>query len=105
MDRRRWGLVAFLLVLVVGAAAAGLAIAQIGGGDSSTSPESGDRGVGVPEGPFVDFCPTPEQVVSHLQIYGVDYKPTVPCSREGQVVHQMARGTGRKTMTSRPRYA
>jgi hypothetical protein len=84
MLRRGRVLVAFSLVLVIGAAAAGLAIAEMDGGDSSTSPESGVRGVGLPKGPFVDFCPTPGQVDLHMQVYGFDYKPTVACNREGE---------------------
>lgn len=86
MLRRKRILAVFSVMLAVGAAATGLAIAQIGGGDSAASPETGTRGVGVPEGPFVDFCPTPEQTDLHMQIYGFDYKPTVACTREGEPV-------------------
>jgi hypothetical protein len=84
MVKGRWSV--GLLVVAIAAAPGGLAIAQIGSDDSQPSPKSKERGVGVPEGPFVDFCPTPEQVESHLQIYGFDYKPTVACSSEGQIV-------------------
>jgi hypothetical protein len=83
MHRRGRGRVALSLMLVIGAVA-GLATAQTRGGDSPTSPESGVRGVGVPEGPFIDFCPAPEQVDLHMQVYGFDYKPTVACNREGE---------------------
>jgi hypothetical protein len=77
------GRVALSLMLVIGAVA-GLATAQTRGGDSPTTPESGVRGVGLPKAPFVDFCPTPEQVEQHMQVYGFDYKPTVACNREGE---------------------
>jgi hypothetical protein len=43
----------------------------------SSAGSDGDR---PPRGPFVDFCPTPEQVEEHLAEYGFDYKPTVPCT-------------------------
>ncbi len=33
----------------------------------------------------MDFCPTPEQIEAHLDAYGFDYKPTVACSRDGEV--------------------
>jgi hypothetical protein len=77
-------LVATGVALVVLVTAVGVAVAAAGGGDSPESPESGVRGEGVPEGPFVDFCPTPEQVEAHLDKYGFDYKPTVPCTVEGE---------------------
>ncbi|UJA21244.1 hypothetical protein HJD18_14160 [Thermoleophilia bacterium SCSIO 60948] len=40
---------------------------------------------GVPEGPEVNFCPTHEQTEAHLDRYGFDYKPTVPCTRDGEL--------------------
>ncbi|MGI9019828.1 MAG: hypothetical protein ACR2G3_03870 [Solirubrobacterales bacterium] len=75
-----------LTVIAVFVVAVGVAVAQVGGGDSAEDPESGVRGEGVPEGPFVDFCPTPEQVEAHLKAYGFDYKPTVPCTVQGEAV-------------------
>lgn len=76
--------IATAIVVVALAGAVGVAVAQVGGGDSAASPESGTRGEGVPEGPYVDFCPTPEQTEEHLKLYGFDYKPTVACTREGE---------------------
>jgi hypothetical protein len=77
-------LVATAIAVTVLGGAVGVAIAQVGDGDSPESPESGVRGVGVPEGPFVDFCPTPAQTEEHLKLYGFDYKPTLACTREGE---------------------
>ena len=37
----------------------------------------------VPKGPSIDFCPTTEQIESHLAQYGFDYKPTVSCTEDG----------------------
>jgi hypothetical protein len=67
------------------AVAAAIALAGVGDGKTASSPEAGVRDDGVPEGPFVNFCPTPEQVESHLKLYGSDYKPTnIACTREGE---------------------
>ena len=41
--------------------------------------------VTVPRGPYVDFCPSPEQVAVHAEKYGFDYKPTVSCTADGEV--------------------
>lgn len=71
-----------VVLAAVAPAIVAVAIAQTDGteaGDSSAAPESGTPGVGVPEGPYVDFCPNPEQVDAHLERYGTDYKPTVDC--------------------------
>lgn len=40
-------------------------------------------GPDIPEGPFIDFCPTTEQIEAHLEQYGFDYKPTVACAENG----------------------
>jgi hypothetical protein len=48
-------------------------------------PAGGPNPEAVPQGPEVDFCPTPEQVEEHFKLYGFDYKPTVSCTREGEV--------------------
>lgn len=48
------------------------------------APSTGEEG--VPRGPRIDFCPTPTQSETHLERYGFDYKPTVTCTREGEVV-------------------
>lgn len=80
---KRHLIVTFVLMVVL-AGAVGVAIAQVGGGDSPESPESGVRGVGLPEGPYVDFCPSPEQIEQHFRVYGFDYKPTIACTREGE---------------------
>ena len=92
-------LVAAAVGVAVLVGAVGVAIAQTGGSDSSgpardgavegnsaASPESGERGVGVPRGPFIDFCPSAEQTEAHLKQYGFEYKPVgVACNREGEV--------------------
>jgi len=90
-------LVAVAASVAVLAGGVGVAIAQSRGdiagsasdgalaGSSAARPQSGERGVGVPEGPFVDFCPSPEQTEEHLERYGFDAKPTVPCSADGEV--------------------
>jgi len=39
----------------------------------------------LPAGPSVDFCPSPEQTEAHFAKYGFDYKPTLACTREGEV--------------------
>lgn len=62
-------------------AVTGGAIASLGAlGLASAGP--GER---PPRGPFVDFCPTPEQVEAHLEEYGFDYKPKRVCGIEGEV--------------------
>lgn len=43
-------------------------------------------GPDVPEGPYIDFCPTADQIEAHLEKYGFDYKPTVACGESGQEV-------------------
>jgi hypothetical protein len=85
MSKPRKGFVASSLVVAVGVAVAAIAVAQTDSGDSPSTPESGQRGVGVPEGPYVDFCPTAAQIEEHLRVYGFDYKPTVACTSEGEV--------------------
>ena len=63
------------------AATGGVAAVLILFGFAQAQPSSGGRGGDrPPRGPFVDFCPTPEQVEDHLAEYGFDYKPTVPCT-------------------------
>lgn len=49
---------------------------------SGAAPQDGQT-LAVPEGPFIDFCPTTEQIEAHLQQYGFDYKPTVACTEDG----------------------
>jgi len=68
-----------LLVLVLFGTAAAVAVAW-GGGAEGTAATSD-----VPEGPEVNFCPTPQQTEEHLKAYGFDYKPTVSCTADGQV--------------------
>jgi hypothetical protein len=41
-------------------------------------------GPDIPPGPSIDFCPTIEQIEAHLEEYGFDYKPTVPCGENGE---------------------
>lgn len=38
----------------------------------------------LPRGPYIDFCPTTEQIEAHLSEFGFDYKPTVPCGEDGK---------------------
>lgn len=40
-------------------------------------------GLDLPEGPYIDFCPSTEQIEAHLEQYGFDYKPTVACAEDG----------------------
>lgn len=63
---------------------AALALAH-GGTDTSSvasnepeivTPESGQP---VPKESKIDFCPTKEQSDRHWEVYGFDYKPTIPC--------------------------
>ncbi len=65
------------VTLVVVAIAGGLALAGVMGVASAGSDAN------LPEGPFIDFCPTAEQIEAHLAQYGFDYKPTVTCGEEG----------------------
>ena len=56
-------------------------------GWGATTPPSEATAVdesGVPEGPFIDFCPTQEQIEAHLEKYGFDYKPSVACAEDGK---------------------
>jgi hypothetical protein len=66
-------------VVAATALALGLASAQTGS-------------VTVPRGPYVDFCPSPEQVAAHAEKYGFDYKPTVSCTADGEVESTAAEG-------------
>jgi len=72
--------------VVRNAIATGAAFAALGlfGMAKAESPIS-NSAEPLPPGPYVDFCPTPEQAEAHLALYGFDYKPTVACSREGEV--------------------
>lgn len=63
-----------LSVVLTGAICAAVAFAQERRADS------------VPRGPKVNFCPTQAQAEEHLRVYGFDYKPTVACSRDGEVI-------------------
>ena len=40
-------------------------------------------GLDLPEGPYIDFCPSTEQIEAHLEQYGFDYKPTAACGEDG----------------------
>jgi hypothetical protein len=74
------------VVVLAGAAVAAVALAQSDqGGGQTSAPQAPSATADVPEGPYVDFCPTPEQTEAHLAEYGFDYKPTVGCNREGKV--------------------
>jgi hypothetical protein len=70
---------------LVGAGAAFTTLAILGLASAQTPP-GGPPDERPPRGPYVDFCPTPEQVESHLAEYGFDYKPTVACTSEGKAV-------------------
>ncbi|MEX0755303.1 MAG: hypothetical protein WD556_09365 [Actinomycetota bacterium] len=65
------------LIMLGSAAIASVVIGVASAGSNGTE-------AGVPEGPYVDFCPTTEQIEAHLEKYGFDYKPTVPCGEGGQ---------------------
>jgi hypothetical protein len=54
----------------------------------------------LPKGPYVDFCPTPEQTAAHMEQYGFDYKPTVPCTADGEV--EVAPGQAERQATQAP---
>ena len=85
---RAWAPLVAFAVAVVAASATAIALAQDGStGDTQSSPDAGAPSgqATVPKGPFIDFCPTPEQSEAHLRAYGFDYKPTVGCNREGEV--------------------
>jgi hypothetical protein len=59
------------------AAGSGLAMmALVGVAFAASGPQ-------IPEGPYIDFCPTAEQIEAHLEQYGFDYKPTVACTEDG----------------------
>ncbi len=70
---------------LVGATGAFASLALLGLASAQT-PDGESSAEGTPRGPYVDFCPTREQVEEHLNEYGFDYKPTVACSSEGEVV-------------------
>jgi hypothetical protein len=69
-----------------GLAAAGVtasaALGLLGLASAQTGPETASANP-LPKGPYVDFCPSAEQAEAHQKKYGFDYKPTVPCTREG----------------------
>lgn len=69
--------------IATGATLAALALFGIANAESRTANSSEEL---VPRGPYVDFCPTPEQTEAHLIVYGFDYKPMVACTREGEVI-------------------
>lgn len=69
--------------LVVSVTAVALAHDDGGGGQPAPSADPAQSADSdVPEGPYVDFCPTLEQTEAHLKQYGFDYKPTVFCGSE-----------------------
>lgn len=53
--------------------------------NTTTATDGSTAASDIPEGPYVDFCPTPEQTQAHLSAYGFDYKPLVACNRDGEV--------------------
>lgn len=82
--KRTKGLLAALAVAALGVLLAAVALAQDESSGGQAAPSANATQSDVPEGPYVDFCPTPEQTETHLKLYGFDYKPTVACTREGQ---------------------
>jgi hypothetical protein len=96
--KRTKGLLAALAVTALVVSVAAVALAHDDGGRSAPSqPAPTEDPVArsdVPEGPYVDFCPTPEQTEAHLKQYGFDYKPTVLCTREGQIPEAPRGGDG-----------
>jgi hypothetical protein len=38
----------------------------------------------TPKGPYIEFCPTMDQIEAYLAERGFDYKPTVACGENGQ---------------------
>ncbi|MDP9069268.1 MAG: hypothetical protein M3N53_13115 [Actinomycetota bacterium] len=67
------------------AVAAALGLTSVFGLAHAQPGQSGSPGERPPKGPYVNFCPTPDQVEAHLAEYGFDYKPTVACTAEGQI--------------------
>lgn len=78
MSLRRKPILLLFALLAGSAFAGGVAAAQ---GDESLPAEAH----GVPRGPEVGFCPTREQTEVHAEVYGFDYKPTVPCDSDDVV--------------------
>lgn len=78
---------------LVGVAAASVALALLGLAGAQTAPDTASAEP-PPKGPFVDFCPTAEQVEAHQRQYGFDYKPTVACTSEGEFVPTEASSSG-----------
>jgi hypothetical protein len=64
-------------LVMMATAGSGAAPQQVGDAQPADQAE-------VPEGPFIDFCPTTEQIEAHLEKYGFDYKPTVACGENGE---------------------
>ena len=86
------------LAIATGSAVVTIALVMMAtAGSGATPQQAGDAQpadqTGLPEGPFIDFCPTTEQIEAHLDKYGFDYKPTVPCGENGQ---ELAVGGGSK---------
>jgi hypothetical protein len=82
--QRRKALVSFLVAALASALLVTVALGQ-DEPSGNGSPAANDASArGVPRGPKVDFCPTPEQTEAHLRRYGFDYKPTVACTRGGR---------------------
>jgi len=69
----------------VGVAAAFVTLALLGLASAQTASDTASAEP-PPEGPYVDFCPTAEQVEAHQREYGFDYKPTVACTSKGELV-------------------
>lgn len=76
--------------VVIGAAAVALAVPAafaLAHGGEEWIPAAADEaemlttasGHPVPRESRIDFCPTQEQSDKHWEVYGFDYKPTVPC--------------------------
>lgn len=76
------------LAIATGSAIITFSLVALATAGSGASPREADTQAvdqtGLPEGPFIDFCPTMEQIDAHLDKYGFDYKPTVPCGENGE---------------------
>lgn len=58
----------------------------------------------LPKGPYIDFCPTHEQIETHLEQYGFDYKPTVACTEDGEELAPSNNG-GEESVTEEELFA
>ncbi len=69
---------AFAVSSIVGIVTLSLGAAALAG--------AGDKVPSTDPGPYINYCPTQDQVETHFEEFGFDYKPTGVCGEDGHQV-------------------